>query len=118
MNTQRTRMVHKTVSLSLPTSPAGDAARSSLSDRRNSLRGPATRRARLTVLLAAGAGAAHDVLTREQPSVGVSFMLHEGLTVGQRCEIQFETGPKRTGEVVRSRPISNGRWEMAVQLQR
>jgi hypothetical protein len=96
--------------------------RTSLSDRRNSLRGPVQTKARLTVVDGSGAGASHDIMTREQSLSGVSFLLRESLQVGQECRIEFEANGhparKYMAEIVRSRPISNGRYEMALQFRK
>jgi hypothetical protein len=92
--------------------------RVSLSDRRNTLRGPVQSKARLTVLDGPAAGNAHDILTRDMAMAGIAFLLRENLAVGQQCQLDFEADPARrvTAEVVRSRPISNGRYEVAVQV--
>jgi hypothetical protein len=103
-------------------STSTDARSSSLSDRRNSLRGPVQTKARLTIVDGSGAGVSHDILTREQSLSGVSFLLRESLQVGQECQIEFEANGhparKYIAEIVRSRPISNGRFEMALQFRK
>jgi len=97
-------------------------ARSSLSDRRNSLRGPIQTKARLTVLDGLAAGTVHDIMARDQSLSGTSFLLREGLAVGQMCEVAFDSsvhsGKRFLAEIVRSRPISNGRYEMAIQFRK
>ena len=98
------------------------AARTSLSDRRNSLRGPVQLKAKLVVLDGLGSGTVHDIQTRDQSLSGLSFLLRESLRVGQACEVQLESngqaGKKYLAEIVRSRPISNGRYEMALQFRK
>ena len=97
-----------------------DAPRaSSLSDRRTSHRGPVQTRCKLTVLDGPNAGASHEILAREGAMGGLSFLLRECLTVGQQCRIEFGPGtPAATAEIVRSRPISAGRYEMALQFRK
>ena len=96
-----------------------EAPRASLSDRRTTHRGPVQTRVRLTVLDGPGAGTTHEILAREQPLVGLSFLLRESLSVGQQCRVEFGPGtPASLAEIVRSRPISGGRYEMAMQLRK
>ena len=97
-----------------------DAPRaSSLSDRRTSHRGPVQTRCKLVVLDGPNAGASHEILAREGAMGGMSFLLRECLTVGQQCRLEFGPGtPAATAEIVRSRPISAGRYEMALQIRK
>jgi hypothetical protein len=90
-------------------------------DRRRDMRKPMQSKAILTVIDGPSAGHTHEILTRDLSFSGVSFLLREELAVGHTCSIAVSHGVRtetHIAEVIRTRPLSNGKFEIAVQFRK
>ena len=73
------------------------------------------------MLTGLGRNEQYTVVTRDASTAGSSFYLKMPLTIGTRVRVveMVDERPHRTfeGEVTRTRPISNGRYEMNVRYE-
>jgi hypothetical protein len=102
------------------TSLANSAATTPRADRRNDMRKPVLHEASLKILDGERIGMEYAIQTRDTSLTGVTFLLRESLSVGQFCELAIPVGGRRVRrkvEVIRSRQLSNGRYEMAVDFR-
>ena len=91
-------------------------------DRRRDFRRPVLTKAIVRVMDGLQKGQVYEVLTRDLSQSGVSFLLREPLGVGLTVIVEMAGKGGRgqishTCEVVRARPVSNGRYEMACQFR-
>ncbi|HZZ42589.1 MAG TPA: PilZ domain-containing protein [Tepidisphaeraceae bacterium] len=102
-------------SLRLATPPA-------IHDRRKDHRRPVLTKAIVKILDGLHAGRVFEVLTRDLSMSGLSFLLREPLGIGHNVLVEMAGAGGRGQithqcEIVRSRPVSNGRFEMALQFR-
>ena len=102
---------------------AGTLRPTSLDDRRRRPKRPCVGENRATVLDGVLAGQHFECIQREINQESASLLVKAELRVGQRVRLQcFEdgqaVGQAAEAEVVRSRPLTTGRWEVLVEYRR
>ena len=88
-------------------------------DRRRERRGPVRREAEIHVLSGLAVREKHEVTMRDASTAGSAFYLKQALPVGAKVRVVELVDERQhrvfEGEVIRARPISNGRFEMNVR---
>lgn len=102
---------------------AGSLKPTSLDDRRRRPRRNSVQENRVTVLDGLLVGQQFECIQREINGESASILVKAELRVGQRVKLQcFEDGqpfgPVSNAEVVRSRLLTTGRWEVLVEYRR
>ena len=102
---------------------AGPLRPTSLDDRRRRPRRAHHDEHRVTVLDGLLAGQHFDCVVREINSESSSLLVRADLRVGQRVKVQamqegHPTGAPVNAEVVRSRPLTTGRYEVMIETRR
>ncbi|MFT3784711.1 MAG: hypothetical protein QM770_00905 [Tepidisphaeraceae bacterium] len=93
----------------------------SLDLRRRRKRRPLAGQTIVSVLDGPRAGDEHETVARDFANDQTSFLLKAELRVGQRVELDSDRDGRATtvlAEVIRSRLLSNGRWEIVVEVRR
>ena len=89
----------------------------SFNERRRDRRQMVLTKATLNVVDGYNAGLAAEIQTRDVSTSGVCFLLREELHVGQLCRVSIPGHKPHTCEVIRSRRLSSGKFEMAVEFR-
>lgn len=102
---------------------AGSLRPTSLDDRRRRPKRGCGGEYRVTVLDGLLSGQHFECIQREINTETASLLVKAELRVGQRVRLQcFEeghaVGPASEAEVVRSRPLTTGRWEVMIEYRR
>jgi hypothetical protein len=102
---------------------SGSVRPTSLDDRRRRPRRGGQDEHQVTVIDGLGAGERHVCVYREVNADSASLLVKFDLRAGQRVRIQalndgVPAGASMQGEIVRSRPLTTGRWEVLVEFPR
>ncbi len=89
----------------------------SFNERRRDRRQIVLTKATLNVIDGHNAGLMAEIQTRDISCSGICFLLREELHVGQFCHIAIPGQRSRRCEVIRSRQLSSGKFEMAVAFR-
>lgn len=102
---------------------SGNIRPTSLDDRRRRPRRGGHDDYEVTVVDGLGAGERHACVYREVTLDSACMLVKADLRAGQRVRVQalndgMPSGPSMQGEIVRSRPLTTGRWEVLVEYPR
>ena len=102
---------------------AGNLRPTSLDDRRRRPRRGGHDEHQITVIDGLSAGERYGCVYREVTADSASLLVKADLRAGQRVRVQHLTdgiaaGAPQQGEIVRSRPLTTGRWELLVEFQK
>lgn len=102
---------------------SGNLRPTSLDDRRRRPRRGGHDDYQVTVIDGPGAGERHACVYRDVTADSACMLVKADLRAGQRVRVQallegIPSGPSMQGEIVRSRPLTTGRWEVLVEYPR
>lgn len=100
---------------------SGNVRPTSLDDRRRRPRRGGHDEHQVTVIDGLCAGERYGCVYREVPPDSASLLVKADLRPGQRVRVQqlsdgLPTGVPQQGEIIRSRPLTTGRWEVLVEF--
>ena len=102
---------------------AGNVRPTSLDERRRRPRRGGHDEHQVTVIDGLSAGERYGCVYREVTPESASLLVKADLRAGQRVRVQqltdgMPSGAPQQGEIIRSRPLTTGRWELLVEFQK